>query len=465
MKLSCLYLLLLLLFESFVCFSQESNAEKKALYSFLCRDGGDFFAVLQGDYSHPTSLQNTNISAERREEFEEERRALNAANMENILDKYRKKYSGVSKLVLQYVLDNIEDLQAKNGAFSNFDKNNLLYEQAEVQCNMFLRRATELIPILSSVSHKKVLWTNLEAKYYSWLDPRRCSSLDAFEGALKMLCPTDSVKPILFKSGNDFFSVFGDTLIEYHFTFDNSIDEYCTVYPPGNVFFVQNFASKLPPTMQTCGIDSEGFIWISDISGNLAFFDTSKNQYLSHIVQTEESNIILIPRDNFSQSAFVFDKNKKAYVEHSVVPKSFANVSGDKFKIESFVTKRDCRALPDKTVKILYSDNDLIVSTSENKILIQSGNNKRKEYQVNIKSNEVIEEGLFDKKSQKVFLLIRPLTNEENEVIQKRKNENLYPVVLQFRPDKTVNPFEVRDLWNQHRLETISLMESAEVSQ
>ena len=179
----------------------------------------------------------------------------------------------------------------------------------------------------------------------------------------------------------------------------------------------------------------------------------------------EESNIILIPRDNFSQSAFVFDKNKKAYVEHSVVPKSFANVSGDKFKIESFVTKRDCRALPDKTVKILYSDNDLIVSTSENKILIQSGNNKRKEYQVNIKSNEVIEEGLFDKKSQKVVLLIRPLTNEENEVIQKRKNENLYPVVLLFRPDKTVNPFEVRDLWNQHRLETISLMESAEVSQ
>ena len=77
----------------------------------------------------------------------------------------------------------------------------------------------------------------------------------------------------------------------------------------------------------------------------------------------------------------------------------------------------------------------------------------------------MIEEGLFDKKSQKVFLLIRPLTNEENEVIQKRKNENLYPVVLQFRPDKTVNPFEVRELWNQHRLETISLMESAEVSQ
>ena len=133
--------------------------------------------------------------------------------------------------------------------------------------------------------------------------------------------------------------------------------------------------------------------------------------------------------------------------------------------MESFVTKKNGRALPDKTVKILYSDNIFIVSTSENKLLIQSGDNKRKEYQVNIKSNEVIEEGLFDKESQKVFLLIRPLTNEENEVIQKRKNENLYPVVLQFRPDKTVNPFEVRDLWNQHRLETISLMESAEVSQ
>ena len=439
-------------FYSLPCFSQEQDG-KAERYAFLYRDSKVIFAVSRSNkhIGNNNLIQSSDLDQEN--------------NGSKYISEYKKINPELDTLINNYIKKNNIRSFSRETLQRKIDKYALLHAQKEPHGGGTEFYELEQIPILVSSSKKQLILGLLYPSTYSQMNPNVASTRASFSWYKETLCPVDNIKPILLKNKNGFFSVFGDTRIGYHFSIKEDTEKLYLIYPSGNILFVQNFDLGLPPTMQSCGIDSEGFIWISDISGNLALFDTTKNQYLSHIVRSKESNIILIPRDNLSQSVFVFDKNKKAYVEYSVVPKNFADISSDEIKVESFVAKKDSRTLPDKTVKILYSDNDLIVSTSDNNILIQSGDVNNKEFQVNIKSNEVIEEGLFDKKSQKVFLLIRPLTNEENEVIQKRKNENLYPVVLQFRPDKTVNPFEVRELWNQHRLETISLMESAEVSQ
>ena len=457
----------------FIGFSQTQEVEKDR-YAFLYRDDGTVYGVrLHHKLLKELSDQQRSVRTEY-----ESYSVIGETGGRDYFAEYKSKYTNSSDLVRLFLT--ARDIKPTKYAelLKNRSKEDIMCRQQKPQWKGVELNETKRIPLPALTPEKQVYFGSLYPDHYSDGDPALTGTIDAFKYLMASLRPVDAVKPVLFKNANGLFSVFGDTQVGFHFAPEEDGKIHYLVYPPGNALFLRDYDSEVPPLMQSCGMDPDGYIWVADYDRNIAFFDTGKNMYFWHVAQAS-SNAVLIPRDNLSRSVFVFDETRKCFVESTFDPKQIVNdtVKGEvQAEQLSYLPDPKRRALPENTMKVLYCDEEQVVFLSGDALQARHRNAaKNRKVPVNVTPDEIVEEGLYDPETQTAFLLIRPITESEKTLYRKRIDKKITPAVHRYRPEfrkefsqeqrhgvkdvtgPEVDPYEVRALWHLNRLETVDL--------
>ncbi|MBQ4290530.1 MAG: hypothetical protein II719_04975, partial [Clostridia bacterium] len=457
----------------FIGFSQTQEVEKDR-YAFLYRDDGTVYGVrLHHKWLKELGDQLRSVRTEY-----ESYSVIGETGGRDYFAEYKSKYTNSSDLVRLFLT--ARDIKPTKYAelLKNRSKEDIMCRQQKPQWKGVELNETKRIPLPALTPEKQVYFGSLYPDHYSDGDPALTGTIDAFKYLMASLRPVDAVKPVLFKNANGLFSVFGDTQVGFHFAPEEDGKIHYLVYPPGNALFLRDYDSEVPPLMQSCGMDPDGYIWVTDYDRNIAFFDTGKNKYLWHVAQAS-SNAVLIPRDNLSRSVFVFVETRKCFVESTFDPKQIVNdtVKGEvRAEQLSYLPDPKRRALPENTMKVLYCDEEQVVFLSGNALQARHRDAaKNRKVPVNVTPDEIVEEGLYDPETQTAFLLIRPITESEKTLYRKRIDKKITPDVHRYRPEfrkefsqeqrhdvkdvtgPEVDPYEVRALWHLNRLETVDL--------
>jgi hypothetical protein len=240
------------------------------------------------------------------------------------------------------------------------------------------------------------------------------------------------VKPCLFYIDNTYYSVYGDSSVIRHFSSDIWKDQLIAIAPSGNILFAAN--KERLPTLQSCGVDNNNIIWVADVEGNIVFFDTYKNIYMPYVARCADSRKLRIPRENLSTSVFAYDITQNVFIEYTIIPSATDNEIVSDIQEKQAILSYSPRKIPSETVQILLCDTDRIVYVTDKFAAIEfRDTSKNIKVPILLDDNELLTEGVFDEKNNKVYLLIR----------KKAKNEK--------------NVFQVRDTWNKMRLLVVNL--------
>ncbi len=270
---------------------------------------------------------------------------------------------------------------------------------------------------------KELQLGKLFKRFYSPVNPATAGTSLALQQAINNMCPADAVKPSILNINDTYYSIYGDCSVVIHFYNTIWKENLIAIAPSDNLLFAVHYL-KPPPTLQSCGVDANNVIWLADVEGNMAFFDTKKNIYLSYVARCGKNNKIRIPRRNQSSSIFVFDNSH--YVECFVPSPDSVNISSLK-KINDIPTleitpNQQGISLPADTFQVLCSDTEKIVYiTGKQAVINHRSNAENIEVNFDLKKNEIPVEGVFDETQQKVYLLARHKAKDENDVFQVRK--------------------------------------------
>jgi hypothetical protein len=207
----------------------------------------------------------------------------------------------------------------------------------------------------------------------------------------------DTIKPKLFFHGGTYYSVYGDTQLAGHIPVGDG-NLRCAFRYAGNPIYV--VTRSFPATLQSAGIDDNGIIWVADRQGNLAFFDTARNEYLSDGLSFSESaECILIPRKNLSSSLFICEKASGRFVEKTL----------DLLLLQEGGTTQ-ARHLPPNTSHVLYCSGSRLISIAGAEIVVRDRGEVLTK-RIELKANENILEAVYDEHRSEVLLLIANNTN------------------------------------------------------
>jgi hypothetical protein len=206
----------------------------------------------------------------------------------------------------------------------------------------------------------------------------------------------DLVRPVLFCIGGQFFSVFGDCQVAGHVPLKDYPDDLAALRYAGNPLYA--CSKELPPPLQSCGVDTEGVIWLADLEGHVAFFKSKSSEFVRQCTTIEGASRLLIPRDNQTRSVFAFAAGKKAFLEHQM------EVGG------KATSPSDAMTLPTDTQRVLLSDAQRVVFLTADKAVVLARGAGKKEQSVALKigKDEKVWEALYLPKTNEVAMLVGP---------------------------------------------------------
>lgn len=201
----------------------------------------------------------------------------------------------------------------------------------------------------------------------------------------------DFTKPMLFFIDGKYYSVFGDCQVAKHVAIEGFPDNLAALRYAGNPLYARS--ETLPPALQSVGVDRGGVVWLADIEGHVAFFDTKTREFARRCAQIDGAARLLIPRANLTQSVFAFSDARQSFEEFGVEP-------GEKIAIPA-----NRRTLAAGTIQVLYSGLDRLVSLTADKAVWQAEGEERT-VALPIKQGEKVWEALYLPATDEVCLLV-----------------------------------------------------------
>ena len=267
------------------------------------------------------------------------------------LENFKKFYDGANSIMqkFDYLTQRIIKDETRDD-FLYFENNNPLWQLTD----QWVRDST--LPYAVYTLHgkqKKPIPNNFgelwHEKLYSW------PPVGAYEPDYRQPS-ADLIKAFLFNISGKEFSVYGDTQIAEHVLLPNPKGQKGARRYAGNPIYAAS--EELPPGLQTCGVDANGNIWMADIEGHIAFFNTTTKEYTPKTLMIGGTTKLRIPRENASGSVFVFDDKENRYQEHAASPGGNA-VAKD-------------RHVPADTVQILFCNAQKIVYVTNAEVVLQA---------------------------------------------------------------------------------------------
>jgi hypothetical protein len=213
----------------------------------------------------------------------------------------------------------------------------------------------------------------------------------------------DLIKPILVYIDGQYYSVYGDTQVAQHVPAEAYPDSLAALRYAGNPLFA--CSEELPPALQSCGVGSNGVIWLVDEEGHIAFFSTKTKEFIQEVSTVDGVIRILIPRENLSASLFAFSDAKKVLQEYHVE-------IGAK---PSIATTTNSRSLPAEALQVCYCDREKIVFVTAAAVIVQgAGKEGTRATHVEMTDNEQIIEGVYLPQLNKVCLLLAKKPKNED---------------------------------------------------
>ncbi len=205
----------------------------------------------------------------------------------------------------------------------------------------------------------------------------------------------DMIKPFLFYAGDRFYSVYGDTQVAEHVPVEDHPEYLAALRHPGNILY--GYSEELPPALQACGMDGDGYLWLADLEGHIAFFNTNTNEFIQKILRKEDADRVRIARDNCSSSVFISKGEDKEFKEYSV------RISAD----PAFSTPTGLRRrLPANTEQILYSDRNKVIAVFGEGELLKLKDRELQYLSSGAPHDEYIVEGLYNPDTGVASLLV-----------------------------------------------------------
>ena len=208
----------------------------------------------------------------------------------------------------------------------------------------------------------------------------------------------DLAKSLLFSIGGDFYSVYGDCQVAKHVPVKEMPDSLAALRYAGNPLYA--CSEGLPPCLQSCGVDSNGVLWVADGEGHIVLFRTGSSDFLQKCITVGKSQRVLIPRNNQSRSIFAFSSEKTVFQEYSVDAEGTAGIAADGL------------ALPAETQYVLFSDASRVVFLTTDKVVVSKRDSSDKERMrsvaLKLEKTEKVWEGLYLVKEEEIALLVGP---------------------------------------------------------
>ncbi len=219
----------------------------------------------------------------------------------------------------------------------------------------------------------------------------------------------DMIKPFLFYAGNRFYSVYGDTQVAEHVTVDDHPEYLAALRHPGNILY--GYSEELPPALQACGMDGNGYLWLADIEGHIAFFNTNTNEYVQEVLRKKDADRVRIARDNRSSSVFISRGYGEQFEEYSVrIGDDLAFLAPPMQRALAttgeFIEVPANRRLPANTEQILYSNRSKVIAVVGDGGLLKLKGGRRQYLSSGAPHDEYIVEGLYNPDTGIASLLV-----------------------------------------------------------
>lgn len=220
----------------------------------------------------------------------------------------------------------------------------------------------------------------------------------------------DFIKPKLFSINGQFYSVLGDTQVAHHEPVIAGSERLASLILAGNPLYY--CSDEIPPELQSCGKDLNGYIWLSDSDGHIAFYNTKIQEYVQNIVVVNGARRILIPGDNKLLALFARIDSQKDYLEY--------HVNYDRVPEVTLAT--NARVIPADTKQILFCDLEKIVFLTEDAVKVVETGKDIKIIPIQKASDDAILEGVFVPELSKIYLLLTKKPVSSSDVFDVRRN-------------------------------------------